>query len=442
MGVDYLTALSFKSRWDTAADTAALATIQAAEAYVSANPKASTATVQTVSQAQGTKSFAANAAASESSESVTPQVNLSISGSVYTATVTYSGNVATHFGGLVGISKLSVAGAATATSATSVSSPNVDFYLLLDNSPSMALPSSSSGVTALSALTTDSCAFACHEANSASSTIASNPVVNGQHIDNYQVARNNNITLRIDAVNSAVTNIMATAYDYAKSQPGSTPTYRFAVDAMDSTYAAGFTNVMSLTSNYISGWQSASSNFQLMEMYDENMNCASTTSHGVTNPCGAGTMLPNNLSDADTSYDDALSKVNAQMPTPGQGTGATGDSPQEVLFFVTDGVEDENSSGARLVQLINANGAHNYCTDIKARGIKIAVLYTTYYPLPPTDPFYVSYVEPFQPNIPSALQACASPGLFYQAGVDDDLSADFASLFITTMSQTAARLTQ
>ena len=29
------------------------------------------------------------------------------------------------------------------------------------------------------------------------------------------------------------------------------------------------------------------------------------------------------------------------MPTPGNGTNVAGDKPQEVLFFVTDGVEDE-----------------------------------------------------------------------------------------------------
>ena len=31
------------------------------------------------------------------------------------------------------------------------------------------------------------------------------------------------------------------------------------------------------------------------------------------------------------------------MPNPGNGTNQTGDKPQEVLFIVTDGVEDENN---------------------------------------------------------------------------------------------------
>ena len=37
MGIDYLVGLSFKSRWDTAADAAAIAAVKAAEAYVTAN---------------------------------------------------------------------------------------------------------------------------------------------------------------------------------------------------------------------------------------------------------------------------------------------------------------------------------------------------------------------------------------------------------------------
>ena len=36
--------------------------------------------------------------------------------------------------------------------------------------------------------------------------------------------------------------------------------------------------------------------------------------------------------------------MNTIMPNPGKGTNVAGDTPQEVLFFVTDGVEDESTS--------------------------------------------------------------------------------------------------
>jgi hypothetical protein len=41
-----------------------------------------------------------------------------------------------------------------------------------------------------------------------------------------------------------------------------------------------------------------------------------------------------------------------------------------------------------------------------------------------------------------ASQACASPGMFFQAGLDDDLSADFATLFQLAVSQTTPRSTR
>ena len=90
-----------------------------------------------------------------------------------------------------------------------------------------------------------------------------------------------------------------------------------------------------------------------------------------------------------------------------------------MLFIVTDGVEDEINGGIRLIQKINGGTATNYCNTIKGRGIKIAVLYTEYLPVP-ANSFYVSNVEPFQSQIGPALQACASTGLFYDAAIGAD----------------------
>jgi hypothetical protein len=112
------------------------------------------------------------------------------------------------------------------------------------------------------------------------------------------------------------------------------------------------------------------------------------------------------------------------MPNPGNGTNANGDTPQEVLFFVTDGVEDETVAGNRQQSLMgNAR-----CTTIKNRGIRIAVLYTAYLPLP-TNAWYNQYIAPFQPNIATQMQNCASPGLYAQVTTDGDITAALAALF-------------
>jgi hypothetical protein len=119
-----------------------------------------------------------------------------------------------------------------------------------------------------------------------------------------------------------------------------------------------------------------------------------------------------------------MSGINGTMPAPGSGTGVSGDKPQEVLFLVTDGVEDEMVGGSRRQSLMS----NSWCTTIKNRGIRIAVLYTAYLPLP-TNAWYNSYISPFQPNIASTLQTCASPGLYYQVQTGGDISAALASLF-------------
>jgi hypothetical protein len=132
----------------------------------------------------------------------------------------------------------------------------------------------------------------------------------------------------------------------------------------------------------------------------------------------------NNNSDTDTNYDAAMSGINTTMPSPGSGTSVAGDKPQEVLFLVTDGVEDEMSGGSRKQSLMS----NSWCSTIKARGIRIAVLYTAYLPLP-TNSWYNQYISPFQANISPTLQSCASPGLFYQVTTGGDISAALATLF-------------
>ncbi|MGO9770555.1 MAG: pilus assembly protein, partial [Roseiarcus sp.] len=80
------------------------------------------------------------------------------------------------------------------------------------------------------------------------------------------------------------------------------------------------------------------------------------------------------------------------------------------------------------------------------RGIRIAVLYTDYYPVT-ANTWYVTWIEPFnipdpvQTQIATNLQACASPGLFYDAGVDSSqLGSDLQALFNTVVQ--TAHLTQ
>jgi hypothetical protein len=345
---------------------------------------------------------------------------------------------------VIGMSALPVTGS---SSASAQIPPNIDFYVLLDNSPSMALPATTAGITRMHSLTGkqdsgNGCAFACHQATGNNADTAGNPWANGTaptqsgglycsgaQIDNYALARENNITLRLDELTGGVTTLMQTAAATAQSSPFATPPqYRFAIYSMDSLWQIGLTPLVPLTANYSSQWSTASANFGVMEMFSNNNNCADAA-------CSSSTSGPGG--DVATNYDDSLGKLNqtSYIPDPGNGTNQAGDSPQKVLFIVTDGVEDEQNGG-RLQQAMNNRGnapggtqfGTNWCTQIKNRGIKIAVLYTDYLPVP-ANSWYQSWIAPIQSDIGPALQACASPGLFYDAAIGSDLGAALVNLF-------------
>ena len=80
----------------------------------------------------------------------------------------------------------------------------------------------------------------------------------------------------------------------------------------------------------------------------------------------------------------------------------------------------------------------SYCDTLKSRGIKIAVLYTTYYPLPTND-WYNSWISPFQSQIASNMESCASTGMFFQVTTDGDITAAMQALFAQAIA--TARLT-
>ena len=77
------------------------------------------------------------------------------------------------------------------------------------------------------------------------------------------------------------------------------------------------------------------------------------------------------------------------------------------------------------------------CTTIKDRGIKIAVLYTTYLALPTND-WYKSWIAPFNagpygpsPNSEIAInmKACASPGFYFEVSPTEGISDAMNTLF-------------
>jgi hypothetical protein len=191
---------------------------------------------------------------------------------------------------------------------------------------------------------------------------------------------------------------------------------------------AGLTRIQSLTSNLTTSKTSAAA-IDLMTVPYQNY-----------------------ADDTDTDLPGVLKSMQNEIPKPGDGS--TSAKPLKYLFFVSDGVGDRvNGSpgcGRPVTNGSDPQTGKNYvrcqepldsswCDAIKNNGTKIAVLYTTYLPLP-TNAWYNSWISPFADQISTNMQSCASPGLYFEVGPNQGISEAMNALFQKAVAM--ARLTK
>lgn len=342
-------------------------------------------------------------------------VNGDLSGTTFAATVTKTGTTITSVISVKSNYKSAILGlfvpslAAIPMTVTSTSSatvpPYIDFYLLLDNTPSMGLGATTTDidnlVKATKSMPSDAnCAFACHETDKPGT-------------DYYALAKKLGITMRIDVVRQATQNLMTTATN-TETLPNQyrMAIYDFGADATTiSATAPGATVISSLSSN-LSVAASNAGAIDLMTVPKQNYN-----------------------NDEQTNYTSVLADMNTRIPVAGSGLSAA--SPQEVLFMVADGVNDGYDcayGGCRRISPID----NTTCTALKARGVRIAVLYTTYLMLTPgQNSFFDSNVKPLltpTDKVTAAMQSCASPGLFFAVSPSEGISDAMTALFKKVVS--------
>lgn len=340
---------------------------------------------------------------------VTPKAKVIKTGTLITSSVTVTANYKPYMLGLFGFSTLPI----SATSKSLVSMPPfIDFYLLLDNSPSMGLGATMADIDMLVSATTNApnekkCAFACHETGPFNGVTPTSP-------ERYGLAKKLGVTLRIDVVREATEDLMVTA----KGTQTMTDQYRMAI--YDFGGAADKIDLQNPVARQIS---------PLMSNLDQSAKNAKTLEL-MTVP------YQNYNSDRQTNFKSTLTSMNKIIPAVGDGLTAT--NPQKVLFFVSDGVNDGYdcaSAGCRRIAPIDPA----QCTTMKSRGVRIAVLYTTYLPLEGKyfNQFYkdnmAKYVTPTS-QLSSQMQACASPGLFFEVGPNQGISEAMTALFNKVVS--------
>ena len=432
MALDYTQAQRRQSQLNAAADAAA----------ISAVTPSMMAQSTTVAQTTATNIFNATANSLVSAGYLPAAPNLTITvgnvGLVRTAQVTYTAGSTNNFPQLLGPTAWPIQGGATASAS---GAPNINFYLLLDDSPSMGIAATATDISNMITATANqpsvskNCAFACHEANPQKDSGASSSTK-----DNLSIARANGITLRIDLVSQATSSLMSTAQSTEQAQHN---TYKAAIYTFDYGFNTIYAPSGQPSADLATAASQAASNISLLQV--DHQNC-------IVSGC------PTTTTDYGTDIEGALTNVNGLMPSPGGGTNQTGDTPQEVVFLVTDGVDDKmvalssscngtplkNGSLYRCQQPIDASST-SICNTIKNRGIRIAVLYTEYLQLP-SDGWYNSYIATY--NNPSSssgqiaqnLQSCASPGLFYDVQSGGDITAALKALFLKVV-ETAPHLT-
>lgn len=288
----------------------------------------------------------------------------------------------TTFGQILGKEKIEV----SALSETKFEIADIDFYMLLDNSPSMAVGATPSDIAAMETLTKESptdegCAFACHTDEASQNT--------------YNLAKAQGITLRMDAVKDALTNLTKRMED----RESINQIFRVSAVSMgereDDFTPLEAETILELSNDYDN-----------IRDVTENLEVLKVPSHS----------FPNRQTDYAQVFKHMRKLIRADIAEERGKSNSRNRTKERVMFFVSDGLNDSIVDGVcdgagsrtRCMKPIDVN----LCEQIKRTGTQIAVLHTLYYPIE-NNSFWRNNVEPQQDAINENMKQCASTGMYY-----------------------------
>lgn len=393
-------ALSIKTELQQAADAAAVGALSEQSAGVIAALSQGLTGKLVVAEADAAKLLTANLSAKTQQYLAMQEITIVKDGSTITSHVKVSAAAPTSFLGIIGKKAIDVSVVAEGTFAPA---KYIDFYMMLDNSPSMGLGATTEDIEKLVYATRDmssdaSCGFACH--------------VEGSTSDYYTLAKDIGVTTRIQMVAKAAQAMLETAEETRRYQDQ----YKMAVYSLGAKAAdAGLTQISELSSN-MDEVREAAGTVDLM----------SIPSHSTPN--------------MQTDLLGSLTSLKTVIGNSGGGSSST--DRQKVLFLVSDGVEDVKRTSGCLKTMITSGSNYGRCQQpldttaceaIKANGVSIAVLYTTYQPLDGNS-WYNKYIKPFRSEIPTAMETCASDGLYFEVSPSDGIEEAMNALFLKVIN--------
>lgn len=378
-GIDYSRAVAAKDRLNGIADSAVLQGVS--------NSAVRTAwSIADYGQAATKSLFVTQATTIRDLSLGAIDVTIQQTSNSRTVTLQYTATLKNYFTAFLHVPTTTLSGKVTSTVPMPV---YMDFYLLLDNSPSMGLGATPADIKKLESNTPDQCSFACHQADKPGT-------------DYYALAKRIGVTTRMDVVRQATQNLI----DTASRTQAVTNQFRVGIFA--------FSNVLQTISPTTSDLAAAKTAANALDI--------------ITVPYWGSN------ADRYTDFDGMIPYTNY---IPSGGTGTSSASPKSVVFLVTDAVADEptpGNPGGRTIKPIPLA----LCDQMKSRNIQIAALYTTYYPQP-NNSWYMSQIAPFASNIGPTMQQCASPGLYFEVSPSQGISEAMEALFKKAVGQ--ARLT-
>jgi len=458
--IDYSLATRIKAKLQSAADSASVAAIsQKSAGYTAASAMTSDGMVS-VAVTDANNVFNGNINGVGGFNNLILTTTVTKTGSTITSDVGFTADVPVVFMKVLGWQKLTVSGVSNASASLPL---YLDFYLMLDVSGSMGLPSTNAEQTRLAAINPDNyanyptgCTLACHFATQDVCTDSGQKYPTSNYCMGYPYSRvsynglqtllgNNSghlpnsmlsglpnslytslppvsscstdgtdacIQLRADAVGYAVNQLFVTANATAKISNqfriGLYPFIQYLYGYFPLTSSINGSPTNSSTINYAAA--------NLASQLDTNTNAG--------------------LGSGGTHFENAFSTMNTTIASVGDGSSSTSTLPY--VFLVTDGAEDPQTKGLNGGGWSGSNhatvlSATAQCQPLKNRGITISVLYIPYQPIQNPNASFAGnedgYANSNIANIPATLQACASPGFFYTANSPSDITAALNAMF-------------
>lgn len=479
--IDYSDASMIKTKLQAAADAAALATVSVNSSVVSTAQGMSGNGTVSGGSTFATNFFSANLTTAPEDtgySNLTPTATVSLTGTTMTAVVSFTAKVPTYFLGILGYSNIAVSGTSTAT----YSFPSyINFYLMLDVSGSMSFPSTTAEQSRLQAVNPDNytlypngCTFACHFTSQGACTQSEqetgvppsaytskyNPSPGG-YCQGFTISRLGTTPATCTSTTNC-SNISPSDINWSNtevsscSSAGTTSCIQLRADAVGYAVSALLT--------YASNSELVTNQFQvglypfIQYLYTYVAMTTSLTGSISTAAANLASLLDTgvntSLGSGGTHFENAFSSMNSLITSVG--TGRSSSSPLPYVFIVTDGSQDyqtqsggnwsaQNWSSTSAVPYQNSATtippnsvtSTDYCTQMKNRGITIAVLYIPYETIQNATSFANSedvYANNNIPNIPTALQSCASPNFFYTANTPTDINNALIAMFDQAVS--------